>query len=191
MVVIIMIISQSCAHIEYGKLSVRITNASLPGESESYKNRIGAQAGITFPLANFSDVSGITAGLNGSLQGANYEEDNGLNGKVSLFYVNLPLVVRYQTPGGFYGEAGIQPGLLLSAKDKYNGITEDYKDFVKKFDFGIPIGIGYEFKNNIGIGVRLIPGLTNINTYDDIKDHNFVIGLGVSYTLRNIRMKEK
>ena len=54
----------------------------------------------------------------------------------------LPLVIRYQTKSGFYGEAGVQPGLLLSAKDKYSGITDNYKDHVKKFDFGIPCWSG-------------------------------------------------
>lgn len=188
MVGISLIICQSCAQ----KLVIlRLLKTSITGESESFNDPVGAQAGIAVPVYNFNDAAGIRAEINGSIQGANYEEDNGLKGKVSLFYANLPLVFRYQTPGGFYGEAGIQPGLLISAKDKYNGITDDYKEYVRKFDFGIPIGIGYEFKNNIGIGVRVIKGLTNINTYDEIKDHNFVVGVGVSYTLKNNRAVTK
>jgi hypothetical protein len=166
-------------------LYFNIIKASIFGESESYKDPVGAKAGIAVPVYNFNDAAGIRAEINGSIQGANYEEANGLKGRVSLFYANFPLVFRYQTPGGFYGEAGIQPGFLLSAKDKYNGITDDYKDFVRKFDFGIPVSVGYEFKNNIGINVRLVRGLTNINTEGDYKDHNFVVGLGVTYTLKN------
>jgi len=37
-------------------------------------------------------------------------------------------MTRYQFPNGFYGEAGIQPGFLLSAKDNYDGDYASYKD---------------------------------------------------------------
>ena len=79
---------------------------------------------------------------------------------------------------------GIQPGLLLSAKDKYEGITDDYKEYVNNFDFGIPIGVGYEFKNNLGVGIRVVPGLMNINAESDAKDRNLVAALRVTYTFR-------
>lgn len=191
MVIMTLFMCQSCTEEMWLALCGTLHKAVIFGESSSYKDPLGVKAGVVVPIFNLNDAAGIRAEINGSMQGSKYEEDNGLKGKLNLFYANLPVVFRYQTPGGFYGEAGIQPGLLLSAKDKYNGITEDYKDHIRKFDFGIPVGVGYEFNNNIGIGVRLIRGLTNINKEDYYKDHNFVVGLGISYTLKNNRTGTK
>jgi len=156
--------------------------SSLPGEDESYRPLAGFQAGCIMPIARFNQFTQLRAELNGSMQGANYEEDYGLNGKVSLFYINVPLVVRYQFKSGFFGEAGIQPGFCISAKDKYSGTTYNYKDHINTFDFGLPFGIGYEFNNNFSIGIRVIEGLSNINSTGDKKDHNFVMALRGTYS---------
>jgi hypothetical protein len=169
-----------------------VNKSSIVGESDSWKDPVGAQGGIILNLlTNFSKPLSFRVELNLSMQGAKYEDDYGngiVKGRVNMLYTNLPLVVRYQLKNGFYGEAGIEPGLLLRAKDKYLGITEDYKDMVKKFDLGIPFGIGYEFKNYLGVGIRLIPGLTNINTNEgDVipsKDHNFIAALRVTYIFK-------
>jgi hypothetical protein len=52
------------------------------------------------------------------------------------------------------GEIGLQPGVLLSAKDNYDGESYDYSDYVKTIDLSIPLGVGYDFPNNFGIGLR-------------------------------------
>ena len=55
------------------------------------------------------------------------------------------------------------------------------------FDFSILFEIGYEFDNNLGVGLRVIPGLTNINSTDNAdqyKDHNFVVAGRVTYTFK-------
>ena len=54
---------------------------------------------------------------------------------------------------------------------------------MNKFDFGIPVGGGYEFKNNVGVGIRLIKGLGNVNNGEGPKDHNLVIALRGTYSL--------
>jgi hypothetical protein len=76
---------------------------------------------------------------------------------------------------------------LLSAKDKYEGDSFDYKEYLSSFDFSIIFGLGYEFENNLGVGIRVIPGLTNVNSSeyaDEYKDHNFVVAGRVTYTFR-------
>ena len=57
------------------------------------------------------------------------------------------------------------------------------KDQMNKFDFGIPLGVGYESKNKVGIGLRVIKGLSNINKDDTYKDHNLVYALRGTYSL--------
>jgi hypothetical protein len=126
----------------------------------------------------------VRAGALISMQGANWQEGS-LEGKTSLWYAYIPAVLRYQHKSGIYGEAGLQPGFLFSAKDKYEGTTDDYMDHMNKFDLSIPLVIGYELKNNIGLNFRVIPGINDITKDDDVKDRNFVIGLGVTYTLKS------
>lgn len=167
-----------------------INKSSIVGESDSWKDPVGAQGGIIVNLlTNFSKPLSIRVELNLSMQGAKWEEDWGqglVKGRTNLLYTNLPLVARYQLKNGFFGEAGIQPGLLLRAKDKYEGLTEDYKEWINKFDFGIPFAVGYEFKNNFGIAVRVIPSITNVNAGDQYlaKDHNFVAALRATYIFK-------
>lgn len=72
------------------------------------------------------------------MQGARYaDEYDGykIEGKVILWYMNFPLVARYQTKNGFFAEAGIQPGFLLSAKDKYDNSSHDYRYYINTFDY--------------------------------------------------------
>ena len=69
-------------------------------------------------------------------------------------YLNFPLTGRYMFGDNFYGEFGLQPGILLSAKDKYNGESYEWNEWVKTFDLGIPLGVGYDFPNNFGVGLR-------------------------------------
>ena len=165
-----------------------VLKSSITGDSDSWKDPFGAQGGVIVEFAkNFVNAMSVRAEANISMQGAKWEEDYGEGiekGVTRLLYLNVPLVLRYQSEGGFYGELGIQPGLLLSAKDKYQGISVDYSEYLRKFDFSIPIGVGYEFENNFGVGVRVIPGISNINSsdYDEYKDHNFVFAVRATYT---------
>ncbi len=162
-----------------------LSKSSIVGESDSWKDPIGGMGGVTVAKFLNEEVS-VRLELNLSMQGAKWEEDWGeglTKGRTNMLYLNVPLVVRYQLESGFFGEAGIQPGFLLSAKDKYNGLTEDYSDYVKKFDFSFPIGVGYEFINNFGVGIRVIPGITNVNEGEDVsKDRNFVVAVRATYT---------
>ena len=139
----------------------------------------------------------IRAELAFSMQGAKYKAVQAVaalryssSSSLKLNYINVPIVGRYQTPGGFYGELGIQPGFLVSAKNSYsyNGSSgsSDVKKQYNSFDFGIPIGVGYKFKNNIGVGVRVVPGVPNIlsstSSYSSqYTEHNFVTSIRASY----------
>jgi len=141
------------------------------------------------PHSGFS----FSPGLNFSKQGGAYTETGGFEGKIVSSYLNIPILARYRTGGGFYAEAGLQPGILLSAKDKYDGNTDDFKSYFKSFDVGLPMGIGYDFKNGIGIGVRVIPGIMNIDKekgdVEDEPNKNFAAGLMLSYSFSTKKKK--
>ena len=151
--------------------------------SESWQDPIGLQVGAIVPVANINDMLSFRAEANLSMQGAKWEEYS-LSGRTNLLYINIPLVIRYQTESGFFGEAGIQPGLLLSAKDKYEDVTESYMDHMNALDISIPLGVGYEFKNNFGIGFRVIPGINDITKDEDDTDRNLVFALRGTYKLK-------
>jgi Outer membrane protein beta-barrel domain len=75
-----------------------------------------------------------------------------------LGYLNIPVMVKYSTGKGFYGEAGPQIGLLMTAK--YNG--SDVKDGLNQTCFGVGLGAGYKMGSGFGFGVRYMAGFNNI-----------------------------
>jgi hypothetical protein len=158
-----------------------LLKSSITG-SESWQDPIGLQVGAIVPVANINEMISFRAEANLSMQGARWQEYE-LSGRTNLLYINVPLVVRYQTESGFFGEAGLQPGLLLSAKDKYEGTTETYMDHMNALDLSIPLGVGFEFKNNFGVGFRIIPGISDITKDKDYADRNLVFALRGTYKL--------
>jgi len=87
------------------------------------------------------------------------------SGKVSLSYIYVPILYNYVSNNGIYFEGGVQPGILVSAKDKYDdGDSYDYKDYIKTFDLGIPVGAGYWVNDRLSVGARAVIGLTTIDT---------------------------
>jgi len=182
-----LLFTQSCVvskqYLREFRFMFDLTKSAIHGD-ESWNDPIGFQAGVSGQVAQLSEQMSVRAGALISMQGANWQEGS-LEGKTSLWYAYIPAVLRYQHKSGIYGEAGLQPGFLFSAKDKYEGTTDDYMDHMNKFDLSIPLVIGYELKNNIGLNFRVVPGINDITKDDDVKDRNFVIGLGVTYTLKS------
>jgi hypothetical protein len=84
----------------------------------------------------------------------------------------LPIMARVQTGIGLYGEIGVQGQVLVSAK---NG-SVDIKDEVNGFDWGVPLGLGFEFRHRVGISARWFTGFTDLSK-DTNKAHNSVISV--------------
>ena len=165
--------------------------ASISGGSSYNSPLFGGQFGVGVTVLGFSEMISLRTELAFSMQGGKYNEGSGsssTNGHLRLNYLILPIFGRYQTTMGFYADLGVQPGLLLTATDVYSGYysgSDDVKDQLNGFDFGIVIGIGYKFKNRIGVGIRVVPGVTNIAKNDPgyvYNEHNFVATLRGSYT---------
>lgn len=179
-------ILHNCSMLQRLNLILAFHFSKIYGESPSYLDPPGFHAGINTTVFDINKQTSFLAELNISMQGARYEDNydgNIIKGKVELWYINFPLLIRFQSEKGFFGEAGIQPGFLLNAKDKYENSSHNYRDFINTFDFGIPIGGGYQLNEKFDIGLRIIPGISNINKDSDIKDHNLVIGLRATYRL--------
>ena len=165
--------------------------ATLTGNTPDYNPATGVKFGVHTHVFSFSDYVSLGFGAEYSMQGGKYKATDYITGgnygtssaTSHLNYLNFPILVHYQKQHhGFFAEAGVQPGLLLSAKNK-GTTTTDIKDKLKKLDVGIPVGVGYNFKNKFGVGLRVTPGLLNINKDDKLKSHNLVASLSVSHSL--------
>jgi hypothetical protein len=161
------------------------------GNYPNYNPVLGMLIGVQTQVISISDYIGLGFGIIYSMQGGKYESSDYIPGgnysttsrTSRLNYLNFPVLLRYRKAiNGFFAEAGLQPGLLLSAKDK-GSTTTDIKEELNKFDVGIPVGVGYKFKNKFGVGLRFTPGLINVNKDKQYKNRNMVTSFRASYSL--------
>jgi opacity protein-like surface antigen len=121
----------------------------------------------------------------GTFEGYNFDATFKLN------YINIPVMFKYQVANKFSLEAGPYVGFLTSAKIDVDiaGLgsdTVDMKDQMKSTDFGLGLGMNYEFSDVIFANARYQAGLTQIGDSgqegaDDIKNSVFQIGLGFRF----------
>ncbi|MFT3679603.1 MAG: porin family protein [Ferruginibacter sp.] len=180
----------------YGQVvAFGIGPSSLSGGS-SWKSKLGGQLSIE-PKWHSCGTNGITGGLGLSMLGASYESDYGegnqYKGKYNLTYLIVPLLYQYYFSSNFYGEIGLQPMFLLSAKDKFTmgneTRTESIKQYLQSFNLGLPGGVGYRTASGFGAGVRATYGLLNIykNSGDD-KSRTLLIALLLSYQINSLNL---
>lgn len=111
-----------------------------------------------------------------------------------LDYITVPVMFQYNIIPNLYLEAGPEFGFLVNAKNKLKNETDnntinesgDYKDSLNKFNFGIGLGAGYYFTDNIGITARYVAGLTDIakdrpSNSDAIRNNLFQVGLAFKF----------
>ena len=123
-------------------------------------------------------------------------------GKVTykLDYLNIPIIAQYYVAKGFAIKAGIQPGFNVLKKVNLDGtlyqggvqggnpksVDESYKldknDGVKSFQFAIPVGLSYEYKN-IVLDARYNIALAKAFKYGDTRHSVFSITLGYKIPL--------
>ncbi len=94
-----------------------------------------------------------------------------------LDYVYLPLTFKYYLVHGFNVQVAPKIGYLLSAKYDgkyksgtgttlaeydYTSASEDIKEYVDNIDYGVDMGIGYDFNFGLGLDVRYYCGLAKV-----------------------------
>lgn len=122
-----------------------------------------------------------------SAQGTKFDGPLGADGDIKLNYLNIPVLAKYYiVDDKFSVEAGPQLGVLLSAKAE----GEDIKDFTRSVDFGFNIGAGYNFTDNLSVGLRYTIGLSPLSDedidnaddyYDSAKNSNLAIFLAYKF----------
>ncbi|MES1160455.1 MAG: porin family protein [Bacteroidota bacterium] len=84
-------------------------------------------------------------------------------------YLNIPILVKYKLPVGFFAETGPQVGLLVHAKvgetmvGSTGTVNYSVKNMLKSTDFSWTLGAGYCSPFNVGFDIRYNLGLSDIN----------------------------
>ena len=177
-------------HFELGaKAGVNISNFSGASNEADLKAKslIGFHAGGFVSLFlgnNFAIQPEVLL----STQGAKLEQ-TGSETDYKLTYINVPVMLKYRSNGGFYLEAGPQIGFKVN--EKVDGNSED---FAKSTDLSIAGGLGYHSPIGLGIGARYTAGLSKLGDFNFSNPNapdwkNGVIQVSLFYTLFNNHRK--
>lgn len=163
--------------------------------------RFGVKAGLNISTISNSDLNSKAGFYGGVFANIPVAQDfsvqpevlySGMGGKykgnsdvkLNTDYIAVPVMLQYNLIPNLYVEAGPQFGFLVSAKGKSNGASVDVKDNLKTFDFGIGLGAGYYFTQNIGVNLRYTAGLSDVpknNNGDAARNGVFQIGLAYKF----------
>lgn len=120
-----------------------------------------------------------------SSQGAKFESAAQTTNQ-KIYYVNIPVLLKFRTAGGFFIEAGPQIGF------KTGQSSSNTDSLAKSSDFSVAGGLGYHSRTGLGLGVRYTAGISKTGDFTatnginpDYK--NGVLQLSVFYTLFNRR----
>lgn len=162
------------------KIGMNIATLTKADDSES---RIGMAVGAELEY-QLTDMVSLTGGLLYSMQGTEWSED-GATLKYKLDYINVPILANVYVMKGLAVKLGVQPGFKVNSKAKASAgddSAESGLDGVKGFDFSIPVGLSYEYKNFVLDG-RYNWGVTKVFDDADCKNSVFQITLGYKFAL--------
>lgn len=169
----------------------------------------GFHAGVVAEISvvpKFSIQPELLYSLEGAKSEFSFSEeefDFSSKSKITLGYINLPVIAKYFVTPEFSLQSGPQVGYLVSAKDDYeismsfpeeftDSGEADMKDELKSISFGWNFGLGYEFQNNLFLQARYHLGLSDISDYnaseddmdiefDKIKNQGFQLSVGYKF----------
>lgn len=111
--------------------------------------------------------------------------------EVTLNYLNIPLILKFDMGKVVNFQVGPQLGLLLSAREKGTINNQPVDDEIKnviKNDFSMIFGLGFNVSKNINLGARYNYGISNVQSpppgapADYPKVCNRVLNFFVGYT---------
>lgn len=204
----------SSSPVRFGiKGGMNVASLSKDASLEDQKSKIGFNAGVfaNIPLASSFSVQpevlysqyGAKVKSTDEFTALGTTTRNVESYSTHLDYIAVPVMFQYNFVPNFYVEAGPEFGFLVSAKNKgdrtttvTNGsgtttssasYTDDInKDNLNTFNFGIGLGAGYYFTDNLGITARYVAGVTDVaknrpNGSDATKNNTFQVGLAYKF----------
>jgi len=149
----------------YSQLGIRgginVSNAtlSLSGSSSDLDYKVGPHIGITYIFSINEDLK-LSPGLLYNELGFNQDGFDGASTTI-LRYTELPMYFKYEIEvedKGLFVQMGPYLAYLLSALFEGENVSGDFE----KLDYGMNMGIGYDFENNLSIGLEYGLGLGNL-----------------------------
>jgi hypothetical protein len=171
-----------------------INIATLTGDAEGATSRVGFQAG-GFLEIKITDRFAIQPELLFSTQGVHTEivkPDNEykIEKRINLMYLNIPIMARFYVVDKFSVEAGPQIGFLARARatseitsygNRVSG-EEDLKRYLRAADLGVNFGAGYDFTEDLSIGIRYNIGCSNLGeNMRNYEMYNRVLSVSAGY----------
>lgn len=134
----------------------------------NYKNRAGFHGGafLLIKAAKF----GVQPEIIFSQQGSKVEI-NSKDLESNFSYMNIPIILKLYTVAGINIQAGPQFGFVMNGEAPVQqtlggaATVEDVKDRMKKSDFTVALGLGWDLPFGLTLDARYNLGLTKI--YDD------------------------
>jgi outer membrane protein with beta-barrel domain len=170
------------AQVQFG-LKGGLNFADIRGDfSNGYDSRIGFNAGAFVELPVTGKFS-LKPEVVYSLQGADLS-NNIVDGKLSLHYINVPVLVKYNFVKGLFAETGPQIGFLTSSKfkERPSGSTNRNPN-LRKTDFSWSFGLGYELPMGLGINGRYNLGVNTTAPHKNVDQKNSVVQIGLFYKI--------
>lgn len=147
----------------------------------------------------------VAGGLNYTMQGCGWsnakDKSTGVeykNMRMELGYFKIPIVANCYLGSGFAVKAGVQFAFLTDAHLKMTAestasgydttydISADFKKDCETFEFAIPLGVSYEFKNHWVLDARYQLSLSKLNKESANKDNKnslFMLTCGYKFKL--------
>ena len=176
-------------------------------------NQAGISLGVIYSQQG-AEIDGSTDLRYTDDNGQQHAEYSEYKGHLRANYINLPLMVNYYIPvvRGLAIKAGIQVGLRSDERLKADQLSERHAylpssdvftmqpsglvaemwsmvfnetDVSKSVDFGIPVGLSYEYKN-VTLDARYCFGLTKTDKIleaEDNRNRTFSVTLGYRFNL--------
>ncbi|WP_047246133.1 outer membrane beta-barrel protein [Maribacter thermophilus] len=148
--------------------------------NDLYGRTLGAKLGGTIEF-DITDDLYLGSGLSFAKKGASTTGDN-----LSLIYVQIPLSARYNIfelgrSGSFYAASGFYLATPIGAKQ--GDVTYTIGEDVKGFDFGLNVGFGVLFNDQIQLGLSYEGGFLDFsgNENNVLKNTALLVTFGYKF----------
>ena len=134
------------------------------------KARVGLAIGAEAEYYTTTDWFSLSAGAKYEQLGWEWKNASA----VKLNYIDIPIMANFYVAKGFALKIGLQPGFLVG---------DNVEGECKSFNFSIPVGLSYEFKNGITLDLRGAASLTRVdkNGGSDYKNYTDGGSLTIGY----------
>ncbi|GAA4271661.1 hypothetical protein GCM10022258_09550 [Aquimarina gracilis] len=163
---------------------VGLNYANVTGDLDDTDARVRMHLGavIEFPV---SQRFFVQTEVLYSAQGYTIEE-GGVENKISLNYLTLPVIAKYYFTPHFSFETGPRLATLASSSQSEGEETDEFFDTFNDFDFGWNFGAGYKAESGLFFQLHYTLGLNEVidTNVVDVSVNNSLLQLSVGYLFK-------